>query len=84
MTTTSIAEQLGARRGDVPTARPRTPSPTVEALRAQSSSAQTDLVSVLGYPPQWADELERRAFAAGRVWSLTPYGDEDRDADASR
>ena len=47
------------------------PRPTVEALRTESNEALTHLVRVLGYPPHWADELERRAFAAGRVWSFS-------------
>ena len=54
MTTTAIAEQRSS----------------VEALRAESNAALTRLVRTLGYPYHWADELERRAFAAGRVWSF--------------
>ena len=43
--------------------------PAVEDLRAESRATLTQLVTMLGYPPHWADELERRSFAAGRVWS---------------
>ena len=73
MTTTSTAGRAGATRRDRDgRARRSTSSSTVEALRADSRAGLTDLVTVLGYPPHWADELERRAFAAGRVWSFTP------------
>ncbi len=47
----------------------------VEARRAESHAALTRLVALLRYPPEWADELERRAFAAGRVWSSTAPDD---------
>jgi hypothetical protein len=58
---------------------PRTaPSPTVDEVRARSSAALTQLATLLGYPPQWGAELERRAFAAGRAWSTRD------DADAGR
>ena len=60
MTTTSIADHPGAaRRGGDRTARRAASSPAVEALRGQSLAALTQLAGVLGYPPQWADELER-------------------------
>ena len=74
MTTTPTAEHPEARRQgrEVRAARRSPSSSTVEALRADSHGAMTDLVTVLGYPAHWADELERRAFAAGRVWSFTP------------
>ena len=80
MTTPSIAEHPGAvRRDGDSTARRTASSPAVEAVRAQSHAALTHLVTALGYPPHWADELERRAFAAGRVWSGAPRGDEGRE-----
>ena len=51
------------------------PPSDVEALRAESHAALARLVALLRYPPEWADELERRAFAAGRVWSSTASDD---------
>src|SRR5262249_5878937 len=73
MTTTSTAEHPEAALQEREGRARRSPSsPTVETLRADSHAGLTDLVSVLGYPPHWADELERRAFAAGRAWSFTP------------
>ena len=79
MTTPLITEHPRAsRRGGDRTARRTSSMPTVEALRAQSNAALSHLARVLGYPPEWADELERRAFASGRVWSFTPCGDGNR------
>jgi CheY-like chemotaxis protein len=43
----------------------------IEALREESRQALRRLVGPLGYPESWADELERRAFASGRVWKLS-------------
>jgi hypothetical protein len=36
--------------------------------RDASLRALQDLVGLLGYPADWADELEERAWSAGRVW----------------
>jgi CheY-like chemotaxis protein len=36
--------------------------------RAESRRAIAELVTLLGYPEQWATELEERAFSSGRVW----------------
>ena len=84
MTTTSIADHLSVvRGGDNRTARPAS-SPSVKALRAESHTALTHLVAALGYPPHWVDELERRAFAAGRVWSGTHWSEKGKHADGSR
>jgi DNA-binding response OmpR family regulator len=38
--------------------------------RAESLAAFTAIARTLGYPPEWAAELERRAFADGKVWRL--------------
>lgn len=39
--------------------------------RAASRAALRQLVRLTGYPEELADELERRAFAGGRVWRRT-------------
>jgi hypothetical protein len=72
MTTTSILDRPGAQRLRDPVAPGAGSEATVEAARVESRTALAELVRALGYPPHWADELERRAFAAGRVWSGTP------------
>lgn len=85
MTTTSIPDHVSVVWGkDDRTARPIASSPSVKALRAESHTALTHLVAALGYPPHWVDELERRAFAAGRVWSGTPCSEKGGHADGSR
>src|SRR4051812_5054539 len=38
------------------------------AARDESRDAIAQLVTMLGYPASWADELERRSFAEGKVW----------------
>ena len=68
--TTSIVHD----RGPSSLGRDREPrravsNPTVEALRSESRASLTEVVRMLGYPLHWADKLERRAFATGRVWS---------------
>jgi response regulator NasT len=45
------------------------------AVRAQSREAIEHMLRALGYAEEWAVELERRAFAAGRVWRIV-----ERDA----
>ena len=72
MTTSSIAErQSSVGRGRERRGRGTASSRTVETLRAESHATLAQLMTMLGYPPHWADELERRAFAAGRIWSPT-------------
>jgi DNA-binding response OmpR family regulator len=36
--------------------------------RQESLRALKELVGLLGYPPDWAVDLEERAFRAGRMW----------------
>jgi DNA-binding response OmpR family regulator len=40
----------------------------LSAVRQESLDAITELVGLLGYPRDWAVDLEERAFGAGRVW----------------
>ena len=40
----------------------------VQAAREESLRVITDLVGLLGYPPQYAVELEARTFGDGKVW----------------
>jgi len=75
LTTSSIAERRNSAGHRRHGKRGTAPSRTVETLRAESHATLTQLVTMLGYPPHWADELERRAFAAGRVWSPTALHD---------
>jgi DNA-binding response OmpR family regulator len=42
----------------------------VAAAREESRRALADLVTLLGYPASWADELEETSFAAGKLWRL--------------
>ena len=42
----------------------------VENARAESRSALRELVSLLGQPAEWGDELEEAAFARGVTWRL--------------
>jgi two-component system, response regulator PdtaR len=39
--------------------------------RRISRDALAELLYQLGYPEDWSDDLERRAFAQGRVWRST-------------
>ena len=43
----------------------------VRVARAESKQALADLLGLLGYPEDWAVELESRAFDAGKVWKRT-------------
>ena len=43
----------------------------MSAARVASREALAELVSMFGYPDEWADELEARAYAQGRVWRRT-------------
>jgi hypothetical protein len=73
VTTSTVTDRpRAARRAGAEPERREAPSPSVEALRARSHESLTVLVTALGYPSYWADELERRSFAANRVWSVTP------------
>ncbi len=36
--------------------------------RAESRAAIAEVLELVGYPEGWADDLERRAYAAGRLW----------------
>jgi Cysteine dioxygenase type I len=61
-TSVSYAEELSAE-----------PAPVVELgmvreVRAESLDALGDLLRLLGYPHEWAVELERREFGRGRTW----------------
>ena len=40
------------------------------AARAESRRAIVQLLTLLGYPEDWAPELEQRAFASGKVWRI--------------
>jgi CheY-like chemotaxis protein len=42
------------------------------AVRAQSRHAIAQLLSLLGYPEEWATDLESQAYATGRVWRIAP------------
>jgi len=37
-------------------------------VRERSRETLSELVVMLGYPAEWATELEERAFAEGRIW----------------
>jgi CheY-like chemotaxis protein len=45
---------------------------SVESIRAQSRRALAVLLGLLGYPEEWAVELEERDFRAGRRWQIGP------------
>jgi len=80
MSTASISEHhpRTTHRGRDREARRTAPGPSIDTVRAQSRATLTQLVTMLGYPPHWADELERQAFAAGRIWSPAPSHDQTR------
>jgi CheY-like chemotaxis protein len=40
----------------------------VRAAREASRQALEELLALLGYPESWAESLEARAFAAGKIW----------------
>ncbi len=40
------------------------------AARKESLHAFTHVLGVLGYPEEWAVDLERRSFERGRVWKI--------------
>jgi CheY-like chemotaxis protein len=41
------------------------------AAREESRAALAAVLELVGYPEEWADELERRAYAAGKLWKRT-------------
>lgn len=41
------------------------------AARAESRSAIASILELVGYPESWADDLERRAYDAGKLWRKT-------------
>jgi CheY-like chemotaxis protein len=43
----------------------------VRNARATSRAAIAEVCSLLGYPGEWADELERRAYRSGRLWRMS-------------
>jgi response regulator NasT len=46
----------------------RSAPPTTADLRAASRDALAELSRLMGYPAEWGDVLEERAWAQGRVW----------------
>ncbi len=51
-------------------ARQRARRDAVLAMRDESRAAITELVHLLGYPDEYAVELERRSFATGKLWRI--------------
>jgi len=43
----------------------------VRNARATSRAAIAEVCSLLGYPDEWAIELERRAYRSGRLWRMS-------------
>jgi two-component system, response regulator PdtaR len=41
------------------------------AARDESREAIATVLSLVGYPPEWAEALERDAYAAGKLWKQT-------------
>jgi DNA-binding response OmpR family regulator len=41
------------------------------SARTESRSAIAAVLELVGYPESWADDLERRAYAAGKLWRRT-------------
>jgi hypothetical protein len=72
------ADPFGAfRRTSVSYTKELTPAPVSElrprredvaAKRDASRNALEQIVRALGYPAEWAEELERREFESGRLW----------------
>jgi hypothetical protein len=40
----------------------------VDSRREQSREAIAEMLELLGYPEDWAGELERLSYARGRIW----------------
>lgn len=43
----------------------------LQKARDESRATLETILELVGYPAGWAEDLERRAFAAGRVWKQT-------------
>ncbi len=41
------------------------------AAREVSRAAIAEILEIVGYPETWADELEQRAYGAGKLWKRT-------------
>lgn len=41
------------------------------AARAESRAAIATMLELVGYPADWADDYERRAYASGKLWKRT-------------
>jgi CheY-like chemotaxis protein len=41
------------------------------AAREESRSTLAEVLELVGYPESWAEELERRAWEAGKLWKRT-------------
>lgn len=52
----------------------RNAAPRLEGVREESHAALAHVLDLLGYPAGWATDLERRSFAAGKVWRLERRG----------
>ena len=46
----------------------------VSDTRAASRQTLETLVGLLGYPPEWAAELEQQAWDRGHVWRISGDG----------
>ena len=40
----------------------------LQKARDESRATLATILELVGYPMDWSDDLERRAFEAGRVW----------------
>ena len=49
-----------------------------QEARATSLSAIEVILDALGYPPEWAVELEQREWASGRIWRAATRGKRER------
>lgn len=43
----------------------------LQKARDESRTTLATIMELVGYPVEWADDLERRAFDAGRIWKQT-------------
>ena len=43
----------------------------LQKVRDESRASLAAILELVGYPVEWADELERQAYDAGRVWKRT-------------
>jgi CheY-like chemotaxis protein len=58
---TAVRDALAGRRGL-----------DVREARSESRRSIAAILELCGYPPEWAVELERRAWDNGRIWRQTP------------